>query len=81
LAEEIGLTSETSKSFDLHVEMAIACLQNGLNTLDEGHDSFLRVSFLLEQLRLQKLDKHARHYTPDVMLLAYTITLYECCSI
>jgi hypothetical protein len=64
---------EGSSSAKMLLESASSCLQCYLDTLEEDSAEHKQLSFLCEQIRLHRLNKHARHYPPDVILFAYSV--------
>jgi hypothetical protein len=56
-----------------HLDIAIKCLEEHLESLDEESDEHRRQSFIMEQLKLSKKSKYKRHYSPQLTILAYII--------
>lgn len=63
-----------SQSFELLVQLATNCLRRALSSLDDADsDEYKKVSFAVEQLELCTVNKHARLYSPQVVIFAYLI--------
>ena len=57
----------------LCLDVAIKNLEEHVGSLEDDSDDHRRQTFLLEQLRLSRKSKYARHYSPQLTILAYLV--------
>jgi len=63
-----------SKSLKMSVQMAVSCLSDGLDNLDDSSsDEFRKISFVIEQLKLLSKNKFGRHYSPELTIMSYRL--------
>jgi len=46
------IDSVESRPLKLSIQMAVSCLENGLESMDEESDEYRKISFLIEQIKL-----------------------------
>ena len=63
----------SQRPLDLSLKLAVGCLKDGLEVLDHRHEKHRKISFLIEQVELISVNKYARHYTPQLMILSYMV--------
>jgi len=64
-----------SRSLTMSIQMAISCLEDGLENVDETESAecHRKISFLIEQLKLLNTKKFGRHYTPELTIMSFRI--------
>ena len=59
----------------LSIQMAVNCLENGLESLDENEsDEYRKISFFIEQIKLVSKHKFGRHYSPQLTIMSFRIS-------
>lgn len=71
MARVKALSTDSNREPVFLFTTALHCLGEYVKTLEESTDECRKLNFLLEQLQLITVNKHGRHYTPQLVLLAY----------
>ena len=67
-------TNDRSWPLSVTMDMAVSVLKVGLANLpDDGCPEYQRLTFVIEQLKLLATSKFARHYTPQMTVMAYMV--------
>ena len=67
------LTDSEMRTLSFKLETAIMMLEECLELLDKDSDDYIKLAFQVEQLRLARKQKFARHYSPQLTVLAYMV--------
>ena len=63
----------STRSLELQLNMAIQCLKDGLDDLDDDSEEYRKIGFIVEQLKLVVRKKYGRQYSPQLTILSYMI--------
>jgi hypothetical protein len=63
----------STKPEQLMFESLLQCLEELLATLEVDSDEHRRFTFIQEQLKLARKNKHSRHYSPQLIIFSYLL--------